>query len=37
MDYLPNTKALVSGVVITLAAMAVWEYWGREFVAGLKS
>jgi hypothetical protein len=37
MGYLPSSKALVSGVVITFASLAVWEMWGRDFVSGLRS
>lgn len=36
MPKLPSTQAIVTGVTVTVIALAVWELWGRDFVESLK-
>lgn len=33
---IPSGGAVVKGVIVTVAALAVWELWGRDAVAKLK-
>lgn len=36
-NVVPSGGAVVKGVVVTVAALAVWELWGRDAVMKLKA